>query len=53
MIMDLVHFLLNNSNSIEQQKLVSADEIKIIMDALKTLDTENTILQASSAWISK
>ncbi|QQP12200.1 hypothetical protein FJQ98_24400 [Lysinibacillus agricola] len=57
MLMDLVHFLLNNSSNVGQEKLVnmvSADEIKIITDTLKSLESANTsILPASISWTSK
>jgi hypothetical protein len=57
MLMDLVHFLLNNSSNVGQEKLaymVSADEIEIIKGALKSLEsTDTSILPASSSWASK
>jgi len=57
MLMDLVHFVLNNSSDVGQQKLVymlSVDEIEIIKGALKSLESETTsIVQASDSWISK
>jgi len=52
MLMDVIHLLLNNSSNIDQKELIymlSADEIKVITDALKSLESVNTsILPASS-----
>jgi len=57
MLMDVIHLLLNNSSNIDQKELIymlSADEIKVITDALKLLESVNTsILPASSSWASK
>ncbi|EFI66967.1 MULTISPECIES: hypothetical protein [Lysinibacillus] len=57
MLMDVIHLLLNNSSNIDQKELIymlSADEIKVITDALKSLESVNTsILPASSSWASK
>lgn len=57
MLMDVVHFLLNNSSDVGQEKLaymVSTDEIEIIRVALKSLESANdSILPASITWASK